>query len=76
MKERKKTVDIVILMFASTICFVVVVVTISPLVTGRFLSDAKGDAFVQLLYQILGAVLIYVGAIMQRNYNNHKTKKE
>ena len=56
-------------MFASSICFVVVVVTVAPLITGRTLSDDKVDSFVQLLYQILGAVLVYVGAIMHKNYN-------
>jgi len=56
-----KPVDTVVLILTVPVAVLIIVATISPIFTGKFLSESKAQLMGDLVKQVIAIVLVYVG---------------
>ena len=56
-----KTVDIIIIMLSATVCLIMIMAAISPLITGKPLTDIKAKMLVGVLGSIVSIISFYIG---------------
>lgn len=60
------TLSIVILMLTGTVCAILIMVAISPLITGKALSETKAKMMVGIVGSMISIISMYVGAKIQQ----------
>jgi len=60
------TLSIVILMLTGTVCAILFMVAISPLITGKALSETKAKMMVGIVGSMISIISMYVGAKIQQ----------
>ncbi len=56
-----KTVDIIMIMITGTVCLILVMAAVSPLITGKPLTDIKSKMLVGVLGSLVSIISFYIG---------------
>jgi len=59
--------SIVILMLTGTVCVIVLLVAVSPLITGRELTETKAKMMAVIVGSMISIISMYVGAKIQQH---------
>ena len=59
-------IDIVAMLLTVTLCFILSLSAMSPLITGNPLSDTKAKMLVGLVSSVVSIVSMYIGATLQK----------
>jgi len=55
------SVEKIILMITATVCLILTLVAINPLLTGKPLSDSKAEMMVGILVALIAIISMYIG---------------
>ena len=59
-------IDIIAMLLTVTICLILILSSVAPVITGTSLSEAKAKLLVGLIGSVVSVVSMYIGATLQR----------
>jgi len=56
-----KPVDKIIIMITATVCLILILAAINPLITGKSLSDSKAEIMAGIVISLVAIISMYIG---------------
>ena len=62
----RNNLNIIMLMLTGTVCLILILVSLSPVITGKQLSETKAKMMVGVIGSMISIISMYVGAKIQQ----------
>lgn len=62
----RNNLNVIILMLTGTVCLILILVTLSPVITGKQMSETKAKMMVGVIGSMISIISMYVGAKIQQ----------